>query len=233
MIPKILTLYWGGRLSFLRYLTVASFKKYHPDWRIILYYPRYYSNTTSWTTGEQSGSYIGEDFFFKLNSIAETIPIDMEDLGFKNSLPEVHKSDIVRLWALSEHGGLYSDMDILFFRSIQFPAGCDLIISYDEDNLKYCKNGTLGFSNGFLGCSSSGKSFYSQLLDIARNTTGKDYQSYGPNLFNNYVQRSDYPDYVWNIPMSLIYHYNSRRIDELLRENSSDLQQFFPNASIG
>jgi hypothetical protein len=233
MIPKILTLYWGGRLSYLRYLTVLSFKKFNPDWVIKIYYPENVSAGKSWNTGEHSGVYSGNDFFPKLSEIAQLIPINMESIGFSNSLPEVHKSDIVRLWALSEYGGLYCDMDILFFKPLSIPDNCNLIISYDEDNLKYCSKGTLGFSNGFIGCSLLANSFYFGLLQKAANTTGGEYQSYGPSLFNKHVQRSNYPEDVWNIPMSLIYHYNSLRIEDLFCANNDDFDSFFPEDSIG
>jgi hypothetical protein len=233
MIPKILTLYWGGRLSYLRYLTVVSFKKNNPDWLIQVFYPSQPTDKVSWETTEQSGRYNGFDFFEQLSSIANLIPIDMRDIGFSNLLPEVHKSDIVRLWALSKHSGLYCDMDILFFKPLSIPHHCNLILSYDEDNMKYCSNGTLGFSNGFLGCSPAANSFYGSLLEIARNTNDRKYQSYGPSLFNKYVQRSNYPADVWNIPMSLIYHYNSLRVNELFKDNDDDLEILFPSDSIG
>jgi hypothetical protein len=233
MIPKILTLYWGGRLSYLRYLTVFSFKKNNPDWQIRVFYPEKPTFKKTWLTEEQTGIYFGIDYFTKLSELAELIPIDMENIGFSNLLPEVHKSDIVRLWALSEYGGLYSDMDILFFKPVLIPNKCNLIISYDEDNLKYCSNGTLGFSNGFLGCSLLAKSFYLSLLKLAANASGEQYQSYGPSLFNKFIQRSNYPEDVWNIPMSLVYHYNSLMIKDLFAENNKDLNSLFPESSIG
>ena len=34
IFPKILHLYWYGKLSFLNYLTILSFKRYHPNWTI-------------------------------------------------------------------------------------------------------------------------------------------------------------------------------------------------------
>jgi hypothetical protein len=37
-IEKTLHTYWGGdSMSYLRYLTLASFRKLNPDWKIFLY----------------------------------------------------------------------------------------------------------------------------------------------------------------------------------------------------
>ncbi len=218
-------MYWGGRLSFLRYLTVLSFKKYNPDWHVIVFYPAFPNNTISWSTGEQSGVYTGVDYFEKLSNLAELIPISMDSVGFSDSMPEVHKSDIVRLWALAEYGGLYSDMDILYFKPLVIPENTNLIISFDEVD-RY-------FSNGFIGCSIVAKSFYSNLFKLTSSTFGDAYQSFGPSIFNKHVQKSNYPSDVWNIPMSLIYQYNSYHVEDLFVENSNELTTLFPDESIG
>lgn len=225
MIPKMVTMYWGGRLSFLRYLTVYSFIKNNPDWHVIIFYPAFPNNTFNWSTGEQCGVYTGVDYFEKLSNLAELIPIRMDSIGFSDTMPEVHKSDIVRLWALSEYGGLYSDMDILYFKPLVIPAITNLIIAYDEVNQE--------FSTGFFGCSIHAKSFYFNLLKIASSTLGGEYQSFGPNIFNRHVQKGNYPVDVWNIPMSLIYQYNSYHIDDLFVENSNVLSTLFSDESIG
>jgi hypothetical protein len=225
VIPKIVTMYWGGRLSFLRYLTVVSFKKQNPDWHINIFYPAFPNSSISWNTGEQAGVYMGADYFDQLSKLAELIPISMDSIGFSDSMPEVHKSDIVRLWALAEYGGLYSDMDILYFKPLLIPEEVNLILSYDEVN-HY-------FSNGFIGCSIEAKSFYSNLLNIASSISGVEYQSLGPSIFNNHVQRSNYPADVWNIPMSLIYHYNSFHVEDIFIENCNDLATLFSTDSIG
>lgn len=225
MIPKILTMYWGGNLSFLRYLTVLSFKKYNPDWHINIFYPSFPTSTISWSTGEQAGVYTGVNYFDNLSNFADLIPIRMDSIGFSDSMAEVHKSDIVRLWALSEYGGLYSDMDILYFKQLVLPNAVNLVISYDEV--------THDFSNGFIGCSIDAKSFYSNLFNIASSISGVEYQSFGPSIFHNYVQKSNYPADVWNIPMSLIYHYNSYHVEDLFVENSNELTTLFPDESIG
>ena len=231
MIPKILTLYWGGNLSYLRYLTVLSFKKNNPDWHINIFYPSSPTSNITWNTGEQAGSYSGVNYFSYLKEFADLIPFSMESIGFSDQIPEVHKSGVLRVWALSEYGGVYSDMDILYIKPLRFTPGINLIISYDEVNSS--------FSDGFIGCSIQGKSFFKDFLDSFYNfkltNINKDlgYQSMGLNLWNNMVQKSNYPADVWNIPMSLIYYYNSFHVEELLVENSNALHELFPEDSIG
>lgn len=231
MIPKILTLYWGGNLSYLRYLTILSFKKLNPQWHINVFYPAFPTSNVSWKTGEQSGSYLGANYFPMLEEFADLIPFSMESIGFSDLMPEVHKSGVVRAWALSEYGGLYSDMDILYVKPFKIDPVFNLIISYDEVNTS--------FSDGFIGCSIQGKSFFKNFLDsfykfkLTNINKEMGYQALGPSVWNNLVQKSNYPPDVWNIPMSLVYHYDSFHIDDIFSENSNDLNTLFPEESIG
>jgi len=218
-------MYWGGNLSFLRYLTVVSFKKQNPDWHINIFYPVFPTRQISWNTGEQSGIYEGLDYFHKLDQWAELIPIRMDSIGVSDQIPEVHKSGVVRAWALSEYGGIYSDMDILYFKPLNIHNITNLIFSFDENDQS--------FSDGFIGCSIEAKPFFKDFLDLTIKNADAGYQSMGLNIWNTMVQRSNYPVDVWNIPMSLIYHYNSYHVEEIFNENSNDLNSLFPEESIG
>ena len=151
MIPKTLYLYWGGSLSWLRFLTVYSFKKYNPDWEIKVYYPVNYSDSITWNTNEQSDAYDGENWFHKLSEYAELIPFDCEIIGMSNDLPEVHKSGLFRAWILSTHGGMYCDFDILFFKPLKIPKHINVIQCYNPEG-KY-------FSDGFMGCDKGNEKF--------------------------------------------------------------------------
>ena len=44
------------------------------------------------------------------------IQVDFQIYNFNNDMPEVHKSDFLRLELLSTIGGLWSDMDIIYFK---------------------------------------------------------------------------------------------------------------------
>lgn len=120
--PKLLFLYWDGSpLSYLNYLTVVSFNKYNPDWKIIVYMPYKKTDTISWKSHEQKLRYTGIDYMYKLNDIDNVIikKICLNDIGFDNTASEVIKSDYFRYYILEKHGGLWSDFDIIYTGSIE------------------------------------------------------------------------------------------------------------------
>lgn len=202
MIPKTLFLYWGGRdLSYLRFMTVKSFKKYNPDWQIRVFYPTHPQTGRGWTTNEHAVEYKGEDYFDKLKDYATVESLDMEELGFGNELAEVHKSGVFRLWALTKYGGVYSDFDILYFKPM---------VEIKERAYFHHPDGH--FADGFLASKKDDKLFKFLLERLKTASTGK-YQSFGPTLWGEYFG-SKKPD-GWNIPKSLVYACDWQDVDKL------------------
>jgi len=217
MIPKTLYTYFGGNLSWLRYMTIVSFKKFNPDWDIKVYYPKELTLNVTWGTGEQGDEYDGHNWFEDLKEHAELIEFDAETIGFSNDLPEVHKSGLFRHWVLSTKGGVYCDMDILFFKPLVIPEGKKAIVCYSGDY----------FSDGFIGCE-AGHPLMVKAFNHIKEQNTKEYQGFGPNIWNRYMPRTFSED-VWNIPMSLLYNYNSQNIHAMF----SDKPALFPVDSIG
>ncbi|HOP74622.1 MAG TPA: hypothetical protein PLC07_06150 [Bacillota bacterium] len=120
-IPKIAHFYWGNdTISFLRYLTIYSFKKYNPDWEIRLYYPKVkYRGSKTWHTGEHASRYNGPNYMnHLLNLGVNRIEYDFSVHGLANEIPESFKADFLRWYLLGTVGGLWSDMDIVYFRPV-------------------------------------------------------------------------------------------------------------------
>ena len=68
--PKILHLYWNNNiLSFLNYLTIISFNKFHKNWQIIVYIPEMSNTNITWTTNEQKLVINSINYIDKLNNI--------------------------------------------------------------------------------------------------------------------------------------------------------------------
>ena len=120
-VPKILHVYWGGNpLNYLRFMTVKTFMKNNPDWEIRFYYPLQPNSNVTWGTGENKVFREHKDYLPELMNLPITkIPVDFTKYGFDNNMPEVHKSDFIRLEQLSTVGGIWSDMDILYFNSME------------------------------------------------------------------------------------------------------------------
>jgi hypothetical protein len=203
MIPKVLYLYWGGRkLSWLRYLTVVSFKKHNPDWEVRVYCPAHPTTFQSWTTDEQRVKYDSEDYLPKLRPT----PFDMSTVGMTNDMPEVHKSDIFRLWVLHEYGGVYSDFDILY---------CKPLPKVRER--WFCLHPNNHYAIGLLAAE-KGDGIYKWLLESIKSRTDTDkYQSFGSVLWGTMLDGSTLEG--WNMPKDFVYSTSWEEAEDLFTED--------------
>lgn len=234
--PKILHLYWGKNkpLSYMKYLTVVSFSKLNPDWKIIVYFPNIINKEISWNTSEQiSYNYNDIDYFDRLNEIPNLIFKKTEFKTDKN-LSEVHKSDLLRLNVLSTIGGIWSDFDIFYVKpinSFSFTKNKDTFICYHN----------FYHSIGFL-ISGGNNQFFNKLLELAiyniNNIDNLKYQDVGGSLYSYFFRYSTknaieyskkFNVNISNIPFSLVYPFNWKQCD-LMFEN---LNFSLPENTIG
>lgn len=119
-IPKIFFSYWdNSSLTYLQFLTVKSFQELNPNWKIIIYVPKIKYDNITWKSTHQKIRHEHKNYLDDLYKLdIEKIEIDFEEIGFYNNISEVHKSDYLRYYMLAKHGGLWSDMDILYIKPI-------------------------------------------------------------------------------------------------------------------
>lgn len=242
-IPKTLFLYWGRnkKLSFMRYMTVYSFAKLNPDWNIKIYYPDIIHKGETWLCDAQKGyNYQDKDWFNKLREI-EGVKIikftfsdmDMfEGIGKVEDIPEVFKSDILRLYLLSTQGGVWTDFDIIFIKPINILSlnqfeykDVDIILCYSfvitrNSKGKIVKKNPRRIANriGFIGGTNKKSLFFSEMIKLKEQIYDfKNYQSLGANLFNafckfdilNEEMMFQYKDVnIFNLPLKSIYPYS-------------------------
>lgn len=149
VIPKVAFFYWGGDfLPYLNFLTLKSFKKFNPDWDVILFRPTMIYDHKTWATPEHKIGYAGINYIDQLSSLDITIQeFDMASVGISNQIPEILKSDIIRWFLLSKYGGLWSDMDIIYLKPIddivvrnandEIITDFDIIIQYNSQHRYY------------------------------------------------------------------------------------------------
>jgi len=226
-VPKILHVFWSNNiLSFLRFQTINTFSKYNPDWQIRYYYPKVkYTGERLWNR-DFPGQLIGRDYTTMVSALPNTqmIEVDFDSWGIGN-IPEVYRSDLLRLKMLEAEGGIYVDMDILFFKPM---ADCWFNrLEYSETNTIISYHPTrYHYSIGFLG-SSKGNLFYKHLYDAGRKkiVNKGDYQFLGIILWHGCFQTpSDilrtYPQLkILDIEMDLVYSLDSRQIKEIYELN--------------
>lgn len=223
-IPKIAHFYWGNKvLPYLRYLTLYSFKKYNPDWKINLYVSKVSQPAMSWNSSEHKFPITCKDYTGRLKTIGiNTISFDFDTLGVSNTISEVLKSDFLRWHLLSTQGGLWADMDILFFRPVSH-------ISMDEKvNVVFCfQNGY--HSVGFMMSSANNPVFGYVNGNAHKNFNPNAYQSIGRFLlessFKNIQEISiKFPGTcVYNLPMSIVYAIDSVQINQAYATNNMNL----------
>ncbi len=230
MVPKIAHFYWGGEtLPFLRYLTIWSFLKFNPDWEVRFYYPKKRTIGLSWPTHEHKYQVSGTDYTQILRQYVpavyhhvKIIEIDFSSLGFNDAAAEVHKSDFLRWHILSTEGGLWSDMDILYFKEM----------SLDLNHKAYlCTNREYGQSIGFLLSSPGNEVFHRIKCEALKTFNPKSYQSMGSFVLNRLNPELQHLDYK-NIPMDIVYAYDALHIPEIFKENDR-IALRFTERSIG
>jgi glycosyltransferase involved in cell wall biosynthesis len=121
-IPKVAHFYWGAeKMSYMRYMTINSFKKMNPDWSVKLYIPKQLNSEKTWKDSfhqSDTEDYLSEgDYFEKLKEMAiKIIKVDFPE--HIKRLGEAQKSDYLRWRVLYKEGGLWSDMDIIYHSPI-------------------------------------------------------------------------------------------------------------------
>ncbi len=220
-VPKVLHVYWGGGvLPYMRYMTVKSFMALNPDWEVILWQPQYPTIDRTWTSWEQNYRNICGDYLPELIKLPEAQLnkryIDLELFGFSNKMAEVHKSDFLRLYLLARYGGVWSDMDIIYFKSIE-----SLFVNNKKNeniNTFVCIS-HYGHSAGFL-MSAPGSKFFGRLEWLT--TTEYDpegYQSIGPTMFTKYfptIQSINRFSPAVNIGMDAVYSHDAMKIETII-----------------
>ena len=101
-VPKLAHFYWGSdKMSFLRYMTIKSFKKYNPSWSVCLYVPKELSNGATWSDQSHRcdfSDYSSEkDYFEEVKKLPiKIVEVDFAKIFGDKAMSEVHRSDYIR-----------------------------------------------------------------------------------------------------------------------------------------
>lgn len=231
-IPKICHIYWGGgQLLYLRYLTVKTFIKFNPDWQVVLWCPEKSFTGKSWGIEHNYlplNPKLCRDYLPDLLKLPVTVMTEnFNDLGFRSNTPEVHKADFIRINALHLYGGLWTDLDILYFKPIS-----ELKVNTAENKDKevyVCISPSYGHSTGF-NMAIEGSKFFGKLKDkLAEEYKPNYYQCWGPDIFNKYFKTFGSIANGVNLDMDVVYAHDCYTMPELLK----DVPARFTEGSIG
>ena len=227
-VDKTLHVYWGGgALPYMRYLTVKSFMDLNPGWEVNLWMSSEKCNKVTWRSGENDYRTVCDDYFpqlLKLPVIRKVI--DFKKFGFVKESAEVHKADYIRIAALKYYGGVWSDMDIIYFRPIEDIYVNDL---RNRDKEVFVCVGPYGHSTGFLMAQEESQMFNLLSDNISRGFNPLSYQCLGPDIFNRYFRDIKKIPSSVNLSMDVVYSHDEKNQKDLLNLNEGR----FTDKSIG
>lgn len=223
MIPKIAHFYWGNnQLPFLRYLSLWSFCRNNPDWTVKLHVPTDVSTSITWKTDEQKYEIKNNDYYAYVKNLpVKIVRTSMLKYGFSNSIPEVHKSDIIRWNVLFEQGGLWSDMDIFYIKSVK---NC-IDASSDKDYL--CFSTKKGYySIGFMFSRHRSEIMRRIATECRKNYSRSRYQCVGSVLMKKVLGNiTNVSKQAINLNMNVVYPFDSYHVQELWGNTSTELPE--------
>lgn len=230
-IPKILHLYWDkSPMSWLQTLTVESFHRYNPEWKIIVYVPDIpYRGEVKYVP-----DYIGKDYFDRIEKMEyvkiETFHIS-ENPYFEN-LHDILRSDILRYRMLYLHGGVWSDFDVLYLKPMSHILN---INTHAGGNIEEMQ-GSVCFYKTTYGFHSIGVMLFTKqhkllkaIIDKTKelqNANVKKYQSFGTTMLNamipNFWEIQKKYSNIIALPYATFYPYDTYNLNPLY--NSNDLR---------
>ena len=215
-VSKIVHFSWGNtKLPYLRLITVRSFIRHNPDWKIMLWNTLEKGELVTWEKGGALDYELNcEDYHGELMNLpVEKQVFDMEKYGFSNSISEVHKSDYLRLFVLWKYGGVWADMDILFFNPMT-----SLAVNIPQNNHKttFLCPSYFGYSNAFMMGVVGGEIFHELFRLAKKNFDPAKHQCMGLDLFKKWKEELNLRGpAVADIGMNSVYAHDVYNIGDL------------------
>ena len=236
IIPKEVFFFWGNTtLSWMRYLTLKSFRDLNPSWGITLYQHTPNQTSKTWETPETQDFHSGDykDYSDHLSDLDISIQEWEPPAEVPKDIGPQHISNFLKWHILATQGGIYADMDILWIRSFD---------SFWEDIQKstavICYKDW--FSIGVLA-SQPNSDLFREIYESALQTYDlAKYQSAGVKSLLALLKgnqtfdglRRTFPlEKIFNIPMDYFYFWTYRALDKLFSENYKFSD--FPEATLG
>jgi hypothetical protein len=228
MIPKLCHFIWthGSAMSELQTLSVISFHRHNPYWKIIVHLIKQTQEELPkniWVP-----DYTGDDYFHIIESLkyVEIRKVDLVKEGIGINKHSIQASDMLRFRVLYKKGGVYSDFDTLWLRSMNEFKN----ISCYGDPLNFettvCYYGfTIGHHNESNIVSEPGGNYLHGLIEEQNEIKPPfdDYQTFLSSLLNNkyprYVLLKDKYPRVMAIQYKTFYPYSIFNLAQLYQQN--------------
>jgi hypothetical protein len=161
--------------------------RYNPDWQVILWMPVIPGAVVTWEKGGALDYKLScKNYIDELMDLPiKRTYFDISQYGFNNLISEVHKSDFLRLVLLGTYGGVWADMDILFFKPMT-----DLLVNIleNKDKESFVCHSHYGYTNAFMMSTEENKLFNNLAAAAKNNFNPSEHQCLGLDLFNKYYR---------------------------------------------
>lgn len=173
MIPKRAMFFWANdRMSWLRFLSLYSFRKFNPDWEIELWGVQSHG-PDAWKDGhiqQDSTQYTGEDYSHLVEGLGVVRKVFVPDPRVAGA-SATHLSEFFKWSSMFLFGGVFADMDILFRQPMPHLAHDTLCWAHG--------NFAIGIIAGLPG-----SSFFRDVYSRALRANLNDYNGAGVDLLN-------------------------------------------------
>jgi len=222
---KIAFTFWSGSdFSILNLISLLSFSRLHPDFKLIIYTSDIKKELKlTWNTAEHAIS-ISKKYsihLLKSEPNIEIISLPNNPKYYASLKSAVHMADFIRIEKLYEHGGIWIDSDILFRERIS------KIFSKDELNFALI-NYHNTISTGFVSCRLEhpfvGALHECAIKKIESKSFKTEYQGLGPDLWaETFIKKRDLCSDVNFLPIHCIYPYKWFDLDNLYSNPSNKI----------
>jgi hypothetical protein len=182
MIPRLMSFYWSGPLSWLHFMTLETFRRWNPDWEMRVYSaPRTCTRDACSATKCGACQYDGEDYSDQIDLLSIVRRAwSPPRLG----LVPAQACDLCEWHLLSQDGGFYSDMDILWLRSLD-----PLRERLGGAGAAFCLEGGM-MAVGFMAAGRNSTLFRDVYELCLRGSSRQEYQQYGSSAFYRMFRES-------------------------------------------
>lgn len=186
-IPHLCHLIWDhSPMALLNVFTVVSFHRQNPDWKIIVY--KITQTCDDLGANTFTPDYIGDDMFYLVEELdyVQIKYIDLKNYGVPLEAHPCQGSDVFRRNILYQQGGVYSDFDTLWIRSIDHIKDIECIGDpNDFESIVSYFNYTHGFHNVSNIISEPGSEYLWSLMKIQATIKPPfEHQAFGSDMLN-------------------------------------------------
>jgi len=208
----------GDKMSWMRFMTLKSFRIMNPDWEMCLYIIRHDATTKTWDSLEEQDffKYGGEDYFERIHQLGITF-VPWKARGILVGAGPQHLSNFLKWDEMATSGGFYSDMDILWTQP--FDKFYNIVKEY---NTVLCRD--RWWSIGLLGSTPNNDFFFDLHQNAMQYFTLSQYQCAGVKTLARLGIKTErdieerYPgNRVYNFGMNLVYRWDYNALDKIFK----------------